>query len=121
MRPIAIHSLCFDPSAQSGCASRAARSKIILLLPAWTMISALFCLSTSCGLAAEKPDPPPHPSVGQRFVPTDIDWQRPVYQTTFDDASVLREWRLEGGKRASIDHGKLVLESEPGEMDVFKH
>src|SRR5687768_10210896 len=54
----------------------------------------------SFALAAEKADPPFHRSVGQRFVPTDVDRAHPVYQTTFDDASVLKEWRLEGGKRA---------------------
>lgn len=66
------------------------------------------------GVFAAAGDPPPHPSVGQRFVPHDVDWQRPVYQTTFDDAAELKNWRLEGGKRMSIANGKLVLESEPG-------
>ena len=69
-----------------------------------------------CGGRAEaaKPEPPPHPSVGQRFVPSDVDWVRPVYETTFDDAGALECWRLEGGKRMGIENGKLVLESEPG-------
>lgn len=67
--------------------------------------------------AADAPEPPPHPSVGQRFVPTDVAWSRPVYQTGFDDAAVLREWRLEGGERMSVANGRLVLESEPGRRD----
>jgi hypothetical protein len=67
--------------------------------------------------AEKKKDPPPHRSVGQRFVPTDVDWNRPAYQTSFDDASVLRDWKLEGGKRVSIEGGKLVLESEPEKRD----
>lgn len=69
------------------------------------------------GFSAQPPGPPPHPSVGQRFVPADIDWDRPAYQTSFDDASEFRRWRLEGGKRMSIAGGKLVLESEPGKRD----
>jgi hypothetical protein len=77
---------------------------------------ALLCLVATCGFAAEG-DPPFHPSVGQRFVPADIDWDHPVYQTNFDDASVLKEWKLEGGKRVSVEKGKLVLESEPGQRD----
>ncbi|MDO8541437.1 MAG: DUF1961 family protein [Opitutaceae bacterium] len=61
--------------------------------------------------AQKKPEPPPHASVGQRFVPADVDWDHPVYQTTFDDAAELKNWRLEGGKRMSIADGKLLLES----------
>lgn len=61
-----------------------------------------------------KPAPPLHASVGHRFVPSDVDWGRPVYETTFDDAGALEGWRLEGGKRMGIENGKLVLESEPG-------
>jgi len=68
-------------------------------------------------IAADEPELPPHPSVGKRLVPADVDWSHPVYQTTFDDASALKDWRLEGGKRMSIAGGKLVLESEPGNRD----
>jgi hypothetical protein len=67
--------------------------------------------------AADEPELPPHPSVGQRLVPADVDWEHPVYQTGFDTTAVLKEWRLEGGKRMSIENGKLVLESEPGQRD----
>ena len=63
--------------------------------------------------AAEK-KPPPHSSVGQRFVPADVEWSRPVYATTFDNDNALADWKLEGGKRMSIANGKLVLESDPG-------
>jgi hypothetical protein len=66
---------------------------------------------------AAEGDPPFHPSIGQRFVPTDVDWQHTAYQTGFDAASVLKEWRLEGGKRVSVENGKLVLESTPGQPD----
>lgn len=69
------------------------------------------------GFAANRPEPAPHPSVGQRFVPTDVGWDRPAYQTSFDDAAELARWRLEGGKRMSIANGRLVLESEPGQKD----
>ena len=79
-------------------------------------IVAALSLSVPRGFAAEG-DPPFHASVGQRFVPTDIDFQHPVYATTFDDSSVLKEWRLEGGKRVSVENGKLVLESTPGQPD----
>jgi hypothetical protein len=81
-----------------------------------TIFAAALCLLVSVGLAAEG-DPPFHKSVGERFVPKDVDWERPVYQTTFDDAVELKNWRLEGGKRASIASGKLALESEPGQRD----
>lgn len=63
--------------------------------------------------AEKMPEPSPHPSVGQQFVPADVDWEHSVYQTTFEDAGALRDWKLEGGTRAGIENGKLVLESEP--------
>ena len=52
---------------------------------------------------------------GQRFVPTDVDFAHPVYETSFDEPSVLRDWRLEGGKSMSIQEGRLVLESHPAQ------
>ncbi|MFZ5830695.1 MAG: DUF1961 family protein [Planctomycetota bacterium] len=61
---------------------------------------------------AAQPEPPPHPLVGQKMVFEGVDWEHPVYATTFDDAAVLKDWRLEGGKRMSVVDGKLVLESE---------
>jgi hypothetical protein len=58
--------------------------------------------------------PAPHSLVGQRLVPKDVDWQHPVYATSFDGSGVLADWKLEGGKRMAIEDGRLVLESEPG-------
>ena len=117
MNAITIERCYFSTGTQSRRSSPAQHSTTALLPRAVFTIAAALHLSVSFGFAADKPDPPPHPSVGQRFVPTDVDWQRPVYQTTFDDASVLREWRLEGGKRVGVENGKLVLESEPGKRD----
>ena len=69
------------------------------------------------GMAAEakpsKPVPQRQPT-GVKFVPTDVDWNRPVYETSFDDPATLEDWRLEGGLRMSIADGNLVLESKPG-------
>lgn len=55
-----------------------------------------------------------HPAVGQKFPPEHVGWDRPVYQTRFDDESTLRDWRLEGGRSMAVRDGKLVLESAPG-------
>jgi len=68
-------------------------------------------------LTAAEVGPPPHPSVGQQFVPPDVDWAHPAYKTTFADPGVLKDWRLEGGKRMSVQDGKLVLESERGQRE----
>jgi hypothetical protein len=65
--------------------------------------------------AAEK-EPPMHPAVGQKLVPTDVDWEHPIYQTSFDDPAELKNWRLEGGKSMTIADGKLILESAPGSV-----
>ena len=65
-------------------------------------------------VAAAETEPPPNAAVGQRFVPSDVDWSHPVYATTFDSAAALADWRLEGGKLMSIVNGRLVLESNPG-------
>jgi hypothetical protein len=54
---------------------------------------------------------PPHPAIGQKLVPTDVDWQHPIYQSSFDDPALLKDWRLEGGKKMSVAGGKLILES----------
>lgn len=85
---------------------------------------ALVCAAAVAGLllaipsapAAEEVELPPHPSVGRHFVPDDVDWDRPVYVTNFDSASALADWKLEGGRRMSIQDGRLVLESEPGQI-----
>jgi hypothetical protein len=54
---------------------------------------------------------PLHPAIGQKLVPADVNWEQPIYASAFDDAAALADWRLEGGKAASIAGGKLVLES----------
>gem|GEM_PF-3948520 len=77
-----------------------------------TVLLLALCLLTAA--EAQDAEPPFHPSVGQKYVPTDVDWDRPVYRTGFDDASELSRWRLEGGRRVSIANGRLVLEREPG-------
>jgi hypothetical protein len=86
------------------------------LLPVFALIAALGGLALPAG-GAEDVEPPFHPSVGQKYVPTNVDWDHPVYRTGFDDASEVSHWRLEGGKRVSIANGKLVLESEPGQRN----
>ena len=53
-------------------------------------------------------------AVGEEFIPTDVDTAHPVYETSFEDPEVLKDWRLEGGKRVYIADGNLVLESETG-------
>lgn len=72
---------------------------------------AVIVLATALLCAAEDA-PPPHPALGSRFVPTDVDWQHPVYAATFYHADALADWKLEGGKRMSIAEGRLVLESD---------
>jgi Domain of unknown function (DUF1961) len=56
-------------------------------------------------------DQPLHPAVGQKLIPADVDWQHPIYQSSFADPARLKDWRLEGGKKMSVAGGKLVLES----------
>lgn len=55
-------------------------------------------------------------AVGAIWKPTDVDWAHPAYVSTFENSQALSEWRMEGGKRMSVENGKFVLESEdPGE------
>jgi len=49
---------------------------------------------------------------GERFVPRDVDWEHPLYETSFDAPAALKDWRLEGGQRMSVAGGNLVLESD---------
>lgn len=63
--------------------------------------------------ADQKRTPPSHPTVGQRFVPADVDWVHPLYSTSFDDAAD-SDWKLEGGKRMFVEGGRHVLENTPG-------
>lgn len=84
------------------------------------MMSALLAivaaLSVSAAAASAKPpEPPPQKQpTGMKFVPTDVDWDHPVYETSFDDSRVLKDWKLEGGLRMSVVDGNLVLQSTPG-------
>jgi hypothetical protein len=57
---------------------------------------------------------PPHLLAGQKLVPQDVDWEHPIYQTSFDGPAVLKDWRVEGGKSMHIADGKLILESQLG-------
>lgn len=54
---------------------------------------------------------PRPPTLGERFVPADVDWSNPIYETSFDAPSVLADWSLEGGHSMSVDGGNLVLTS----------
>lgn len=57
-------------------------------------------------------EPPPHPALGRRFVPADVDWGHPVYASGFDRPDALEDWKLEGGTRVAVEDGRLVLESQ---------
>ena len=55
----------------------------------------------------------PHDAVGKRFVPSDVDFSRPVYEASFDDPDELKDWKLEGGDVARVaENGDLLLKSE---------
>ncbi|MGH9840536.1 MAG: sulfatase/phosphatase domain-containing protein, partial [Blastocatellia bacterium] len=41
----------------------------------------------------------------EKFVPTDVDFAHPIYETSFDDPAVLKDWKLEGGKQMSVAGG----------------
>jgi acetyl esterase/lipase len=56
---------------------------------------------------------PQHRLVGKRFAPADVDYDHPIYESSFEGQAALGDWRLEGGKRMSIAKGNLVLESRP--------
>jgi hypothetical protein len=51
--------------------------------------------------------------LGDKFVPQDVDWTRPVYETTFESPETLSQWKLEGGSKMRVSDGCLVLESDP--------
>jgi hypothetical protein len=74
--------------------------------------------------AAKAPPPkvatlPPHE--GEKFIPTDVDTAHPIYETSFEGADALKDWRLEGGKRMSVVDGSLVLESDASEGERSKN
>lgn len=81
----------------------------------WFVITVVALLAGTAVMAGNAA--PRHPLVGKPFKPADVDYDNPVYETSFDDEAVLRDWRLEGGKRMSIAEGNLVLESQPTSDD----
>ena len=72
-------------------------------------------MATKCAVAQNAA--PQHPMVGKEFKPTDVDYENPIYETSFDDEAALEDWQLEGGKKMSISEGNLVLESEPLDIE----
>jgi hypothetical protein len=78
----------------------------VLLAFLWTSAATVHCQPS--GASQKNP--------ATKFVPTDVDWSRPVYETSFDDPASLADWKLEGGLRMSITNGTLVLESNPGSI-----
>jgi len=74
-------------------------------------IIALFVLLPA--IAEAQQTLPPHEVVGKRFVPSDVDFSRPVYEASFDDPDELKVWKLEGGDVARVTNdGNLLLKSE---------
>lgn len=71
--------------------------------------------------AADERQPPQHLAVGQKLAFPDADFNRPIYQTSFDDPAELAHWRLEGGKGMEIAGGRLVLQSAPGSTRSETH
>lgn len=55
------------------------------------------------------------PMKGERFVPDDVDWKSPIYETGFDYPGELSQWLMEGGHSMSIEDGRLRLQSRPGD------
>ena len=83
-----------------------------ITIPAAALLSVLVMADRA---TAQRDPAPQHSLVGSEFTPHGVDREHPVYETSFEDEAVLKDWKLEGGKRASISSGSLVLESEPRE------
>ena len=91
---------CLGLQADTSMKQRSTNSIIalILLLP---------------GIAEAQQTLPSHDLVGKRFVPSDVDFGRPVYEASFDDPDELKDWKLEAGDVARVtDDGNLLLKSE---------
>jgi hypothetical protein len=71
-------------------------------------------LVVTVGAADEAPQPYRTPA-GQRFVVADAELGNTIYETSFDEEAVLRDWRLEGGERMTVSDGNLTLESHPAD------
>src|SRR3989442_1753389 len=69
----------------------------------------IVCFSATSGLEAGSQES--LPSQGQQFIPSDVEFESPVYESSFDDKSVLKDWVLEGGRRMKVVKGSLILES----------
>jgi len=78
------------------------------------LLFAILAVGGAKATAGEQP-PAMHPMVGKEFIPTDVDFAHPVYETSFEDPAVLKDWKLEGGKSMSVAGGNLVLQSHPSE------
>lgn len=55
----------------------------------------------------------PLPSIGEPWLPADVDRDRPVYRSGFESPAVLDDWLLEGGEAMRVEEGRLVLTSRP--------
>lgn len=76
-------------------------------------IEFLLCACLNATTAPARESPPPHELVGKRFVLSDVDFGRPVYEASFDDPDELKDWKLEGGDVARVtEDGDLLLKSE---------
>jgi hypothetical protein len=81
--------------------------------PMVLLILAVNAMLAAANMRAADSEPRKQPT-GKFLVPRDVDYQHPLYESSFRDPAALKDWRLEGGKRMSVAAGKLVLESEPG-------
>jgi hypothetical protein len=50
---------------------------------------------------------------GTRFIPNDVAWSQPVYETDFTSQDELDHWILEGGFEKRITNGRLILDNGP--------
>ena len=78
------------------------------------LLAIVAALSTVAAASQPSAPPPQQQPTGMKFVPADVDWDHPVYESSFDDPRALEDWKLEGGLRMSVADGNLVLQSTPG-------
>lgn len=86
------------------------RTRILLTVAQLVLIGCLIISSSPAADQREKGGKPP--SEGKVFVPSDVDTAHPIYESSFNDPSDLKDWLLEGGKQMSIANGSLILESD---------
>lgn len=71
------------------------------------------CLAINLSPAASRSEQGAKPpGQGETFVPSDVDSAHPIYESSFNDPSELKDWLLEGGKQMRIANGNLILESD---------